>query len=257
MPYQKNVHHAAVKHEEQLTADFKKDKQLAAKIINAALGESYQVEHVGGTTHKEDIKILDGSKEYLISVKKKEGTENGSFDWINSTKPNKNKAFDPIKALYKDVRNKYFHQKSSKKEVRSLLNEASNKILCEMTSDQVWDVLEENVILPYITKDLLILISDVKENKKYCAKMRDSKLYQHYVNKTPITLVAPKDAKQSRQIMFGNDNIGLRIRVTPNNGVGALLGLSKSNSNSSVSIKIQQDSVATSFLKTTKNVRIV
>jgi len=36
-----------------------------------------------------------------------------------------------------------------------------------------------------------------------------------------------------------------------------LLGLSKSNPNSSVSIKIQQDSVATSFLKTTKNVRIV
>lgn len=257
MAYQKNVQRAAIKYEKQLAEELRKSKSLAEKIINAALGESYQAEHVGGTTHKEDIKILDGSKEYFISVKKKEGAKNGSFDWINSTKPNKNKAFDPIKALYKDVRNEYFRQKESKKEVRSLLNEASNKILCEMTSDQVWDILEKNVILPYITKDLLILISDVKENKMHLMKMIDTKFHQHYENRTPITLTAPRDAKQSRQIIFGNDNTGLRIRVVPNNGVGALLGLSESNSNTSITIKIQQDDVASRFLPTTKNVRIV
>ena len=48
-------------------------------------------------------------------------------------------------------------------------------------------------------------------------------------------------AKGSRRIAGTN----LRIRLTPNNGVGALLGLSKANKNSIMTIKLQQDRIPT------------
>ena len=54
-------------------------------------------------------------------------------------------------------------------------------------------------------------------------------------------------AKSSRQLWLktenGEINTNLRIRITLNNGVNALLGKSKSNKSSTPSIKIQQDNV--------------
>ena len=51
----------------------------------------------------------------------------------------------------------------------------------------------------------------------------------------------------SRKILFKKDNdvrdLGLRVRLVTNNGIGAMLGLSKSNKNSSLVLKIQQDKV--------------
>ena len=48
-------------------------------------------------------------------------------------------------------------------------------------------------------------------------------------------------AKGSRRVVGTN----LRVRITTNNGIGALLGVSKANKNSVISLKLQQDRVNT------------
>ena len=55
-----------------------------------------------------------------------------------------------------------------------------------------------------------------------------------------IIFIAP--GKGINDIGSGVD-IGLRVRVTSNNGIKAFLGLSKANKNSQIVIKIQQDKV--------------
>ena len=60
------------------------------------------------------------------------------------------------------------------------------------------------------------------------------------------TLVKGK-GKSSRKLLFeyyfAEINLGLRVRVTSNNGIKAFLGLSKANKSSQVVIKIQQDNI--------------
>ena len=56
-----------------------------------------------------------------------------------------------------------------------------------------------------------------------------------------------KLGKSSGRVLFtkGDDvqNVGLRMRIHTNNGVSALLGLSKSNKNAAFVFKFQQDAV--------------
>ena len=53
--------------------------------------------------------------------------------------------------------------------------------------------------------------------------------------------------KSSRKLVFqyyfAEINLGLRVRVTSNNGIKAFLGLSKANKSSQVVIKVQQDNI--------------
>ena len=62
-----------------------------------------------------------------------------------------------------------------------------------------------------------------------------------------IELVSSKKAKSSRKVIFIKDGVkydyGIRLRVTSNNGINAFLGLSKSNKNSQIVLKLQQDAV--------------
>ena len=62
-----------------------------------------------------------------------------------------------------------------------------------------------------------------------------------------IKFVTARRAKSSRKVIFTKDGIdydyGIRLRITSNNGITAFLGLSKSNNNSSVVLKLQQDAV--------------
>jgi hypothetical protein len=48
--------------------------------------------------------------------------------------------------------------------------------------------------------------------------------------------------------------VGLRLRVTSNNGINAFLGLSKANKSSQVVVKLQQDDVKNLVQKTNSQV---
>ena len=79
-------------------------------------------------------------------------------------------------------------------------------------------------------------------------------MFEHYQDKSIITLAGK--GKSSRKILFNGEDIGLRIRVVTNNGISALLGLSKKNKTSIPVVKIQQDKVH-SLVENTKNVRTI
>jgi hypothetical protein len=64
---------------------------------------------------------------------------------------------------------------------------------------------------------------------------------------------------QAKETMFKTDgkntyNVGLRLRVTSNNGINAFLGLSKANKSSQVVVKLQQDDVKNLVQKTNSQV---
>ena len=133
------------------------------------------------------------------------------------------------------------------------MNNKSNDTLNNMTSTELWNILEEIVIDPYLNNNLMLLVDDVANNKKYCIdSIKDTKLYDHYLKRTPLRLISSRNAKSSRTIMFGQENLGLRIRVVSNNGIKALLGAK----NAVATVKVQQDNIP-DFIQKCKNVRVV
>lgn len=255
-------HKSGVKREVKLANDFQDNKVLAEAIVNTKLATDYVSQHIGGTKHKEDITITSNGATHKISLKKKEkGICVGSFDWINSSTVTSSEEFKEVRELYSKCRNSYFGKKDKVEYVRGLIKDQSNQILENMNSEQVWGILEKTVINPYKNNNIMVLVDDIVNNKKYCIdSIKDTELYDHYLKRTPLRLANPSgNAKSSRVVMFDGKNIGLRIRLVPNNGISALLGIKKkssSNSNSNPTVKIQQDNVS-GFIKKCKNVRVV
>jgi hypothetical protein len=255
-------HKSGVKREVKLANDFQDNKVLAEAIVNTKLATDYVSQHIGGTKYKEDITITSNGTTHKISLKKKEkGLSNGSFDWINSSTATKSEVFKEVRELYSECRVKYHGEKDKVKYVRKLIEDKSNQTLENMTSEQVWGILEKYIINPYENSNIMLLVDDIINNKKYCIdSIKETELYGHYLKRTPLRLANPSgNAKSSRVIMFDGKSIGLRIRLVPNNGISALLGIKKkssSNSNSNPTVKIQQDNVS-GFIKKCKIVRVV
>lgn len=202
------------------------------------------VEHRGGTQQKADAVAGDRS----ISIKRKQGTKNGSFDWCNTTKmPQSLSAkFDTLKAIISELRTLTEAEKLDNVE---LIRSAFNQV-----SANAFDTFE--------TADLVAFLRDTfAKQEGYDIVITDTKAKQlhhfmaeaHPVIKmladgfTPILTQPSKAGQTSRAIYFAKDgNItasGLRLRITSNNGISAFLGLSKANKSSSVVLKLQQDNV--------------
>lgn len=255
MAFQTNgsSHKSGVAREKQLASDFQNNKKLAEQIVNTALAPNYVSQHIGGTKNKEDITITSNGTTYKISLKKKKDANSGSFDWANSAKAAESKEVCEFKNFLKECRENFYGQKNKVKHVRSLVNNKSNDTLNNMTSTELWNILEEIVIDPYLNNNLMLLVDDVANNKKYCIdSIKDTKLYDHYLKRTPLRLISSRNAKSSRTIMFGQENLGLRIRVVSNNGIKALLGAK----NAVATVKVQQDNIP-DFIQKCKNVRVV
>lgn len=230
-----SVHHGGVKNED-----------LTVQILNELNLYSAPVEKRGGTKVKEDAVAGDQK----ISIKRKEGITNGSFDWFNTS-------------IYNDVLGDTFtHFLSNMKELRTLpeslrsdeefvlkIRDSFNQ-LCELaldtlTSDQVVEILKRGLIEHNAGFDLAI--NDTKTAELYVFSA-DAHPAAEYISKG-YRIVLKGNGKSSRMIYFvdaaGNVyDCGLRIRVTSNNGINAFLGNSKANKNSQVVIKLQQDKVA-------------
>jgi hypothetical protein len=242
-----SVHHEGIENENNV-ATLLQDPSYAQQVVGSVLDSSYSVATRGGTQYKEDVVILDSSNQHLISVKRKKSLKTGSFDYINSSSAVKNTS-----SL------NYFAQEvdraktcTSKSTARKIVNEASNTVLNNLTSKDVWNILHQYVILPY--KNMITLINDQSTKKSYAFGFEGTQLFNHYQDKSNITLAGK--GKSSRKILFNGEDIGLRIRVVTNNGIGALLGLSKKNKTSIPVVKIQQDKVH-SLVENTKNVRTI
>lgn len=235
-----SVHHGGIKNEDQ-----------TIKILNEIGIYGELVEKRGGTKLKEDA--VAGNKK--ISIKRKEGITNGSFDWANICKTSD---------ILGDTFNSFL---SNVKELRTLPKDLigddefilkvrdSFNALCELslntlTSDQIIDILRRGFIDTNVGFD--VVVNDTKINKLYVFGAEQHPAVE-YINQGFSAILKGK-GKSSRKVLFSDGinvyDCGLRIRVTNNNGINAFLGLSKANSNSQVVIKLQQDKVKQLLIST-------
>lgn len=238
-----SIHHSGIKNEARVV---EKLNMGAIKKIYPNLPSTVTARQLGGTQYKQDVSIFDGDNEIKkISVKdKSKGTKTGSYDYINSSK-----AVREVSALKRYVNgvNKARISGRSKEEVKESLNALSCDVLSSLTSTEIKSILVEYVCEKYAGFDLLI--SDGKANQDYLIHFANTRLNHAIMNYTPSFEPATKKGQTSRKIIFTDHSgqthdYGLRFRLVLNNGVGALLGLSKSNKNSQPVIKIQQDKVS-------------
>ena len=228
-----SVHHGGINNEKE-----------TIKILNEIRIYDEIVEKRGGTTQKADAAA--GNKK--ISIKRKEGVSNGSFDWFNTSKYNDvlGDTFQlflsnvgKLRTIPKNIiENEEFIFK-----IRDDFNTLCESSLNTLTSDQIIDILRRGLIDANTGFD--VVVNDTKINKLYIFGAE-----QHpavgYINQGFFALLKGK-GKSSRKVLFSDGinvyDCGLRIRVTSNNGINAFLGLSKANRNSQVVIKLQQDAV--------------
>lgn len=203
-----------------------------------------EVVHYGGTTQKADAKAGDK----CISIKHKKGIKNGSYDYANTS-------------IYNGMFNTHFDKFLSEVKEHRQMPQQLREVAVDFMRDDFNNLC--NSALESIDKDALIaMLVDIFSNQSgYDIVINDTnnkKIHIFQSENHPVwtalqqgyvpELVSSGRAKSSRKIVFKNGNYtihtGLRIRVTSNNGINAFLGLSKSNKNSQIVVKLQQDSIA-------------
>ena len=228
-----SVHHGGVKNEDQTIA-----------TLNELKIYPFTVERRGGTKCKEDA--IAGEK--LISIKRKEGITNGSFDWFNTSKYN-DILGDTFNAFLSNMKELRSMSKNLIKDdefvlkVRDNFNQLCEVSLDTLSSEQIINILQRGLIEANTAFD--VVVTDTKTDTLYVFDAEQHPAVD-YINRG-FTAVLKGKGKSSRKVLFSDGinlyDCGLRLRVTSNNGINAFLGLSKANSNSQVVIKLQQDNV--------------
>lgn len=231
-------HHSGIKTEKLLVEYLQSG---AATKAFPDLSDDYKVIKRGGTQFKQDIEIVNKDEAILISVKKKENKETGSFDWVNSTK-----AFTGVAPLEKFAKRVNEISKNEKRYGQAKINrqQASYDCLNELSSSDLTKILKENVNDK--NKDMYVMIRDFYSNSLWNFKFCDLPLYDSINNDTPYLQFG--NGIESCSILFRKEDgtildHNIRIRVVDNNGISALIGKSKANKSSIACIKIQQDKV--------------
>ena len=136
-------------------------------------------------------------------------------------------------------------------EVRSWYAKCCEAALYKITSPEITKFLKEHVCDKQ--KGFKLVVADTEADTLYIidhaatplAKLLSRQYKAHVVigrGKSSAKIIFSAPGKTINDIDSGVD-IGLRIRCTSNNGIKAMLGLSKANKNSQTVVKIQQDKV--------------
>ena len=231
-------HVTGIKNEEQLR---KYLKSGAARKLYPHLSEGLDVIKRGGTTYKQDLEIIDNDTTILISAKKKETIDKGSFDWVNSSSAVRDvastRAFAEVVRSVAESRPKYGRAKLT-------VQSAAYDAICSLTSQELTQLLDKHI--KQKNEDMKIMITESKSGKNWEYSFSDSPLYHAIGSKTPEIVLGR--GVDSAQIKFRDSNgnlidYGLRVRVVTNNGIGALIGTSTANKRSDPVIKFQQDDI--------------
>ena len=222
-----------------------KNEDVTVRILNEKKIYSETVEKRGGTKCKEDA--VAGDKK--ISIKRKAGITNGSFDWFNTSAYNDalGDTFTHFLSNMKELRQMPESLRSDEDfvlKIRDSFNALCELALNTLTSSQVTEILRRGLIEH--NADFDIVINDTKTSELYKFSAEEHPAVAYIV--MGYSIVLKGNGKSSRMVYFvdADGNVydcGLRLRVTSNNGINAFLGNSKANSNSQVVIKLQQDKV--------------
>jgi hypothetical protein len=230
------VHHQGVANE-----------KFTSNLLTLKGYASDSMELLGGTKNKADA--YDRLMDILWSIKHKKGVKNGSFDWINTSKVSDVAGYTFVSFLeqIKEYRQLPASQRSAisfVKQVRQQFNNLCSGVLDTFTAEQLVSFIQTYLI--DANKQLKVAVTDTLAKKMYVYSA-DQHPAVRYIQEGYTPFLKGR-AKSSRRLLFTDGvkeyDCGLRIRVTNNNGIGALLGNSKANKNSQVVFKLQQDKVA-------------
>jgi hypothetical protein len=214
------------------------------QILNELNIYNCVVEKLGGTTQKADATTADK----LISIKRKKGISNGSFDWFNTSKYNESlgNIFDSFLESVKQFRTfpkSILNDIEFISTVRNQFNQLCETCLDNLTDSQIRNIIQQG--LCDTNNNFDVVINDIETHRLMIFPFENHPVVQYLSSGMSISLEGT--GKSSRKIIFSdgqnNYDCGLRIRVTSNNGINAFLGLSKANKSSQVVIKLQQDSI--------------
>ena len=181
-----------------------------------------------------------------ISIKRKRDLNNGSYDYLNSTVP---VSYPSLTLILVDV---------WKEETLALAPTQENKRDCKagvqccvlvcavatIDTNTLTDIVSDTF---EAQAGMDIAITDQATESLYLFSADDMEVPQLLKAGYKAQIVQTNNIVTSRKIVFVKDDdirdVGLRIRLVTNNGVGALMGMSKANKTSSVVVKIQQDKV--------------
>jgi hypothetical protein len=236
-------HYTGIQNEKDIVNYFKKypNNSIANHLEKENKSSIQSWNHQGGTKQKKDVSYkLNNDKTYGISIK---NHKRGTFDYENNSKciP------EDLKKKIVDFKNKNINKSIPKKGgIRNDLANIFSLWLDNLTSDEITQLLDQIYKKEQDTKH--ILINHIKIKQLILIDKSNLDLYFNCNNNHTYILKSTPRAKTSRQIWIvtadGNKiNTNLRIRLTLNNGITALLGKSKANKNAAPCFKIQQDNV--------------
>ena len=218
-----SVHHGGLSNEQRVV-DF----------LNSIGYYPEPVVRLGGTKHKADAVAGDKG----ISIKRKARASQGSFDYLNTSQlpASVSPYFADALAEAKEIRGNLDlgNQAEAVARVRAHINRSSAQALNELTDEQVTQFLTDALITRY-KPIALMAVTDADRLNLYAPG--DNPVVQRLSAGEQFGLTGT--ARGSRRVPGTN----LRVRLTLNNGVNALLGLSSKNKSSIPTIKLQQDNV--------------
>jgi hypothetical protein len=217
-----------------------KNEHYTIWILNCLKIYGELVTHKGGTKNKADAIVGTGKE---LSIKGKKNIRSGSFDWLNTTWYNS--IFDEFYADVKQYRlleekERIALVKSSRKRFSELCNQCLEEFDTEELTQFISNIFERQTGYD-------VVVNDLKSKSLHIFDPTAHPAYQLILSNYKPFLFNARNAKYSRKVLFKREedvvDPGLRMRITSNNGINAFLGLSKKNSNSYVSLKLQQDRV--------------
>jgi hypothetical protein len=243
MPYvtDGSVHQIGIANEKTLVEAF--NEAPPALIRSDFPAAALRFVHQGGTRGVSDVDVYDADRKVATISGKRHGGA-GTFDHINTSHTTD---YIPetaaLQARLVELRHEFFRQEDRLEDVRRAVETETEAIWARMNSDGIKRLLHtahergcSYVVVTTPTDVVIARGSDFAE------------LATHpYDPETTYELRSTR-AKTSRQVWRTkggvSTNTHLRLRLVPNNGITALLGLSKANSNSVLTLKIQQDNVS-------------
>ncbi len=218
-----------------------KNEGKTAEVLTEQNIFGCKVKTRGGTKFKEDMV----AGELKLSAKDKKKLSTGSFDWTNTSKVVPSIFGDHFDAFKQEV------SKIREMDIDDRVTYLSSiRTKFADTCSAGFDYLSKQQVCDLIVDSISDGIDWVFVNDK-----GNHVLYQFNPEDHPVVKIAQTcdsvkfigRGKGSRKVILIKDgveyNYGIRLRITSNNGVTAFLGLSKSNKNSQIVIKLQQDSV--------------
>lgn len=245
-------------------ADGVKNERNIVDFLNATNGSSLRLDElyggamyfkqIGGTKSVSDMdgfSVENDERKCGTSIKNHKGST-GTFDYVNTSKLIDYLPEDSVcrvKSGISSIRMRYFGDESKMDIARDEKNNLLEQEFVYFTNDVIKSLLKKiNSRNPE-----LIIVNDVAVRRLKCYKESSFReLAIEPYNDSNVYSLRKGRGKTSRSILRNGVVINLRLRIELNNGVGALLGgFGKRNKNSSVTIKVQQESVS-QLLSTTE-----